>query len=50
MLKEVVDVQKTQPASALGARLAVMSILVCVWGGEAVLKVKHSFARIKNSF
>lgn len=49
MLKEIVDVQKLNPLLHSELRLAVMSILVCV-GGEAVLKVKHSFARIKNSF
>lgn len=48
MLKEIVDVQKLNPLLHSELRLAVMSILVGV--GEAVLKVKHSFARIKNSF
>lgn len=41
--------KKLNPLLHSELRLAVMSILVCV-GGEAVLKVKHSFARIKNSF
>lgn len=40
--------KKLNPLLHSELRLAVMSILVC--GGEAVLKVKHSFARIKNSF
>ena len=46
MLKVIVDVQKLNPLLHSELRLAVMSILV----GVAVLKVKHSFARIKNSF
>lgn len=41
--------KKLNPLLHSELRLAVMSILVC-GGGEAVLKVKHSFARIKNSF
>lgn len=41
--------KKLNPLLHSELRLAVMSILVGV-GGEAVLKVKHSFARIKNSF
>lgn len=48
MLKEVVDVQKTQPASALGARLAVMSILVGVDEADFVYIRKQTGATAGN--